>query len=164
MTGKPYREIVTCVCCGTEGPRAGRGLIRSCYTRHYKDGTLDGFPREFRAGQGPKEARRTVECVCCGTVGPHIGRGLIQVCHNRHALAGTLEQFPLIPESAREAAARGHETQSYAYEGRLESYAELLSWGESAEQAAERVGISASTARRYEKQLSDQPAEASCHS
>lgn len=161
MTTLLERETITCACCGKQGPRAGRGLIRVCYMRHYKAGTLDQFPREFRNGQGPKQPRRIVECVCCGTEGPHIGRGLIQLCHNRHALAGTLELFPLNPESAREAAARGHETVHYAYQARLEDYAELLSWGESPKKAAARVGISERTARKYDKQLRERMAVAS---
>ena len=150
----PYeRETVTCACCGKQGPLAGRGLIRPCYMRHRQNGTLNQFARE-RTGQG--QQRRTVECVCCGTEGPHIGRGLIQRCHNRHALAGRLEEFPLNPGSANASLQRGQETRLQAYAGRLEDFAELLSWGESPEQAAKRLGISEKTARKYERRLREQ--------
>lgn len=36
--------IDICACCEVSGPVVGRGLIRACYQRHWKAGTLDQFP------------------------------------------------------------------------------------------------------------------------
>jgi hypothetical protein len=39
--GRPIR----CACCQRLGRNDGRNLIESCYARHRRQGTLDGFPR-----------------------------------------------------------------------------------------------------------------------
>ena len=39
--------------------------------------------------------------------------------------------------------------------GRIEDYAELRAWGETLEHAAERLGVTARTAQRYEAALRD---------
>ncbi|GII63575.1 hypothetical protein Skr01_36600 [Sphaerisporangium krabiense] len=150
--GSQDRSIGACACCGTEGALIARGLDRACYMRHRAAGTLEQFPR-VRLGVGAPHLRRIVECVCCGTEGPHRGRGLIGVCYYRHRVAGTLEQFPRDPSSLLEAQRRGLETRRRAYEYRVQDFAELLSWGESVEEAAKRLGISESTARKYERAL-----------
>ncbi|MBB4935678.1 ribosomal protein L13E [Lipingzhangella halophila] len=35
---------ITCACCGRTGPHIGRGLIRTCHTRHSANGTLHRWP------------------------------------------------------------------------------------------------------------------------
>ncbi|MFC3980202.1 hypothetical protein [Streptosporangium jomthongense] len=54
-------RIITCVCCGQQGPSQGRGLIRACYQRHRSTGVLDRFPMlgkpPVQAGKAAREAR-----------------------------------------------------------------------------------------------------------
>lgn len=40
--------LVHCVCCGRPGRHEARGLIKSCYTRHARHGTLDQFKSQAR--------------------------------------------------------------------------------------------------------------------
>lgn len=38
------RTIGKCVCCDRTGPIIGRGLIRACYAKRRRNGTLNQFP------------------------------------------------------------------------------------------------------------------------
>ncbi|WP_188187995.1 hypothetical protein [Nonomuraea sp. SYSU D8015] len=40
-----HRRIITCICCGQDGPSRARRLIQPCYDRHKKRGTLTQYPR-----------------------------------------------------------------------------------------------------------------------
>ncbi|MEV8639241.1 hypothetical protein AB0395_47060 [Streptosporangium sp. NPDC051023] len=144
------RSTITCVCCGDTGPCAGRGLIRACYMRRYKNGTLHQFPRGRQ--QEPEPIGRIGVCVCCGTEGPIKGRGLTYACYQRHRWAGTLSRFPLTT-SPRESIRRAQEERQAAYVARQEDYTWLREQGESPEHAVARVGlkVSPSTVRRYER-------------
>jgi hypothetical protein len=37
-------RTITCACCGREGPHHARNLVRACWRRHQKHGTLARFP------------------------------------------------------------------------------------------------------------------------
>lgn len=128
---KAPREIVTCVCCAKQGPHAGRGLIRSCYMRHRKQGTLDQFSRERQPDYVDGHAYTIGECVCCGTEGRIKGRGLAVRCYERHRWAGTLDQFQPTGQAVRKA----------SHAARREDYAFLRKTGESPETALQRVGL-----------------------
>jgi hypothetical protein len=43
------RPIVNCACCGKKGPLLGRRLIRACYAKHRRNGTLHQFPVDLDA-------------------------------------------------------------------------------------------------------------------
>ncbi|GHE33146.1 hypothetical protein GCM10017673_40100 [Streptosporangium violaceochromogenes] len=152
MTDQPPRHTTICVCCGTEGPAAGRGLIRACYMRHHKKGTLRQFPRKRqpRALQGRMDV-----CVCCGAEGPIKGRGLIHTCYQRHRWAGTLTQFPPTAISPSESIRRAQEGRRAAYAARLEDYTWLRKQGEPPARAVARIGLRGgrSTVGRYELTL-----------
>lgn len=151
--GKQFRPVIACVCCDTEGPRAGRGLIMTCYMRHRRNGTLEQFDREFRIGVS-RQVRRVDECACCGAEGSIHARGLISRCYYRHSLAGTLDRFPVVLEEERvKAAMRAWQRRR---DDRLEDYAEMRSWGETREQAAARLGVTEQTAKQYERMLREQ--------
>lgn len=150
MIHQPPRPTISCVCCGTEGPSAGRGLIRACYMRCYKNGTLDQYTRDRQTAQPDG---RIVECVCCGTGGPVKGRGLIYVCYQRHRWAGTLTQFPLTGPSLQESIRVAQQAQRDSYRSRLEDYAFLRANGETPERALSRIGlkVAPTNVRQYER-------------
>lgn len=84
------RRFVTCVDCQTVGAAAGRGLCKSCYTKHRRGGTLELFPVAVKAATRP---RRVGECADCATTAELAGRGLCSVCYVKHRYYGTLENF-----------------------------------------------------------------------
>ncbi|MFF4412145.1 hypothetical protein ACFYY8_06400 [Streptosporangium sp. NPDC001559] len=93
--------------------------------------------------------RRTVLCVCCATPGQVMGRGLITACYQRHRSNGTLDQFPMLGAPPKEAGEAAREARL----GRVQDYAELLTWGLSQREATARLGICRRTAERYNAAL-----------
>lgn len=67
------RPVGECVCCNTRGPIHGRGLIRACYLRNWKAGTLDHYPlmpeeTARRRREGAAASRRRYSQVRAGRV------------------------------------------------------------------------------------------------
>jgi hypothetical protein len=127
------RHMGVCACCGQEGTLAGRGLCRACYSRAYKAGTLDHWPKTVRPGSAP-----VIECVCCGQRGSDKGRGLRSACWDRHEAAGTLEQWPVRTGDAT---------------ARRAAFKALREGGLSVPEAAARLGVSRKTAEQYQTLL-----------
>lgn len=86
----PPRRTIECICCGEEGPLAGRGLRRSCWQHWRARGQLDQFKK---IEVTPKRIRDTIVCVCCGKLGRATGRGLRLACYTRLHRSGQLDQF-----------------------------------------------------------------------
>ena len=83
--------------------------------------------------------------MACGKDGDHAAHGWCTACYFRWYRAGRPKSGP--PMLKRVTPSR----EEYAY--RLDEYAHLISGGETQERAAERIGISIVTARKYAKAL-----------
>ena len=79
----------------------------------------------------------------CGHDGDHKAKGLCGTCYKRWDRWGRPAEVPP-PHTRGPGRSRAD---------RREDYAELLSWGETRQQAARRLGISERTAWRYEAEL-----------
>ncbi|MFI6510049.1 hypothetical protein ACIBCT_20790 [Streptosporangium sp. NPDC050855] len=109
------------------------------------------------------DSGRRIVCVCCGVEGPAWPRRLRRACYLRHRYNGRLDAFPLDKAKSlpayRAGADRAREAYSRLAAERAEEYAFLRSCGESAENAAKRLGISSTTAWRYERAMTTQQSE-----
>ncbi|MFD1546936.1 hypothetical protein [Nonomuraea guangzhouensis] len=102
-----------------------------------------------------------VRCSFCTHFGLHGAFGWCSACYQRWKRAGRPEDGPPQPLSRLECAAHARAAYQAVVQGRREDYVDLLSWGETREQAAARLGVCEETTRRYDRALRKQvPADA----
>ena len=92
---------------------------------------------------------RTVRCTCCGRFGRHKAHDWCIACYQRWNRAGQPDTGP--PPRAQDPIAAAAAGRRAAKEAGIEDYLELLSWGETREQAAARLGVCMETTRRYDR-------------
>lgn len=100
-------------------------------------------------------SRRVVRCASCDRFRPVHAHGRCDGCYTRWWNAGCPDQWPPPPGTTQaDNAAIARAARDANYAARLEDYAELRhEYREIPEVAARRLGISQSTAERYEQLL-----------
>lgn len=100
--------------------------------------------------------KRTVRCRHCDRFGPHGANNWCSTCYQRWKRAGRPDGGPPQPLPRVECAARARAAFQDVVQGRRDDYVDLLSWGETREQAAARLGVCEETTRRYDRVLREQ--------
>ncbi|GGK61993.1 hypothetical protein Sme01_03890 [Sphaerisporangium melleum] len=93
-------------------------------------------------------------CASCNVEGELVGRNLHQNCYLRHYRRGTLDQFPKVRQPARQQSSdRPLVSRQETTSLRREEFARLRKGGVAVEEAGTRIGVSSTTAWRYEAAL-----------
>lgn len=137
-------SAVTCRCCARQRPLKARGWCTACYMRW----TRAGRPADGPPAPPPPRRNTAITCVGCGQTREHVAHGWCIACYTRWYRAGQPAGGPPVPKKAA--------PSDCSY--RISEYEHLLSCGETQERAAEQIGVSVITARKYTRRLAKEAA------
>lgn len=135
------RHRAACTACGEDREHAAHGWCYRCYYRWYRAGQPDTGPPQMPG----RRSDTTIVCASCRQQRTHRAHGWCEACYARWCRAGRPDSGPPAPKYINPSA------EECAY--RISEFAFLLSCGQDRDRAAQQLGISTITARKYERAL-----------